>query len=199
MLPRKLKQVLRREFWSSFQNLLIQGTEVGGLSASTPSCVLGSHGVLVVRPAGRAGPTGDPAPTHSPQLLEEGREQQAGLAVALGLGHLLSFSVPVLSESGAAPPSHTHCCPETPQGLCLPGQGGAGTPPQAPQTVAREATCSGPHSSLNLSVTPRAVRAPTFTPAMGPESPVPGPLSVGLCGRPRGLRAHGLCVNPTRA
>lgn len=28
MLPRKLKQVLRREFWSSFQNLLIQGTEV---------------------------------------------------------------------------------------------------------------------------------------------------------------------------
>lgn len=103
MLPRKLKQVLRREFWSSFQNLLIQGTEVGGLSASTPSCVLGSHGVLVVRPAGRAGPTGDPAPTHSPQLLEEGREQQAGLAVALGLGHLLSFSVPVLSESRGRP------------------------------------------------------------------------------------------------
>ncbi|XP_027441126.1 transient receptor potential cation channel subfamily M member 2 isoform X2 [Zalophus californianus] len=28
ILPRKLKQVLRREFWSSFQNLLIQGTEV---------------------------------------------------------------------------------------------------------------------------------------------------------------------------
>ncbi|XP_029794679.1 transient receptor potential cation channel subfamily M member 2 isoform X3 [Suricata suricatta] len=28
MLPRKLKQVLRREFWSSFQNLLTQGTEV---------------------------------------------------------------------------------------------------------------------------------------------------------------------------
>ncbi|XP_030184627.1 transient receptor potential cation channel subfamily M member 2 isoform X5 [Lynx canadensis] len=28
ILPRKLKQVLRREFWSSFQNLLTQGTEV---------------------------------------------------------------------------------------------------------------------------------------------------------------------------
>ncbi|XP_035953132.1 transient receptor potential cation channel subfamily M member 2 isoform X1 [Halichoerus grypus] len=28
ILPRKLKQVLRREFWYSFQNLLIQGTEV---------------------------------------------------------------------------------------------------------------------------------------------------------------------------
>ncbi|XP_045632324.1 transient receptor potential cation channel subfamily M member 2 isoform X2 [Ursus americanus] len=28
MLPRKLKRVLRREFWSSFQNLLVQGTEV---------------------------------------------------------------------------------------------------------------------------------------------------------------------------
>lgn len=28
ILPRKLKQVLRREFWSPFQNLLIQGTEV---------------------------------------------------------------------------------------------------------------------------------------------------------------------------
>ncbi|XP_045632325.1 transient receptor potential cation channel subfamily M member 2 isoform X3 [Ursus americanus] len=27
MLPRKLKRVLRREFWSSFQNLLVQGTE----------------------------------------------------------------------------------------------------------------------------------------------------------------------------
>ncbi|XP_030184618.1 transient receptor potential cation channel subfamily M member 2 isoform X1 [Lynx canadensis] len=30
ILPRKLKQVLRREFWSSFQNLLTQGTEDTG-------------------------------------------------------------------------------------------------------------------------------------------------------------------------
>lgn len=29
MLPRKLKQVLQREFWQSFENLLTQGTEVG--------------------------------------------------------------------------------------------------------------------------------------------------------------------------
>lgn len=28
MLPRKLKQVLRREFWSSFERLLTQGMEV---------------------------------------------------------------------------------------------------------------------------------------------------------------------------
>lgn len=29
MLPRKLKQVLRQEFWAAFENLLMQGTEVG--------------------------------------------------------------------------------------------------------------------------------------------------------------------------
>lgn len=36
-LPRKLKQVLQREFWPSFQNLLLQGTEVGGSLCPGPA------------------------------------------------------------------------------------------------------------------------------------------------------------------
>lgn len=39
MLPRKLKQVLQKEFWPSFESLLTQGTEVG-----RPLCVFRAPG-----------------------------------------------------------------------------------------------------------------------------------------------------------
>lgn len=38
-LPRKLKQVLRREFWPSFESLLTQGVEVGWPACFAPTCV----------------------------------------------------------------------------------------------------------------------------------------------------------------
>lgn len=39
MLPRKLKQVLRQEFWVAFETLLEQGTKVGSVPYSiSPVC-----------------------------------------------------------------------------------------------------------------------------------------------------------------
>lgn len=39
MLPRKLKRVLRQEFWVAFETLLMQGTEVGSVPYSVnPVC-----------------------------------------------------------------------------------------------------------------------------------------------------------------
>ena len=67
ILPRKLKQVLRREFWSPFQNLLIQGTEVRRPFCFAPVRVSWSPRWLRLHRRGHW----DAAPTHIPQLLGE--------------------------------------------------------------------------------------------------------------------------------
>lgn len=68
-LPRKLKQVLQREFWPAFESLLARGKEVGWplgiLSPSLPREGQGGTGELV-RQASRPAPSPSPAPSRAP-------------------------------------------------------------------------------------------------------------------------------------
>lgn len=67
MLPRKLKQVLRRELWSSFERLLTQGMKVRWLFCFAPTCASGPWGVWLCRLLGRLQePGGEPAPSPLP-------------------------------------------------------------------------------------------------------------------------------------
>lgn len=68
-LPRKLKQVLQREFWPAFESLLARGKEVGWplgiLSPSLPREGQGGTGEPV-RQASRPAPSPSPAPSRAP-------------------------------------------------------------------------------------------------------------------------------------
>lgn len=55
LLPQNLKQVLQREFWSSFERLLTQGMKVRWLFRFAPTCAPGPWGVVVPAAAQAAG------------------------------------------------------------------------------------------------------------------------------------------------
>lgn len=120
VLPRKLKQVLRREFWSSFESLLTQGTEVRWLFALLPSVRLGP-GVCVCAGCWAGCRSRVGSLPHCPQLLE-GELGPCDLA----LGPSPSFPVWAFSSRGQGRPTasvalgsgqawwpaHIHSCPE---------------------------------------------------------------------------------------
>lgn len=116
MLPRKLKQVLRREFWSSFERLLTQGMEVRWLFHFVPTCASGPWGVWPCWLLGRLQEPGrEPAPSSLP-TAPGGRTGtmwpgSGPLAFLPCLGFLLR-SRRALGPGQAWCLAHIHSCPE---------------------------------------------------------------------------------------